>query len=111
MAIEINTKDSNSLLFTAGDVIIKVYYLKESNEFFMYYLNSVGIVPIKNKNINYVSNLILENMPQNDNIEVHFRYSIYTSKKKKNQIQHLMNCKYDVCVSYSNILNCLKMIS
>lgn len=110
MTVDINTKDNNSILLTAGDVLIKVYYLKESNEFFMYYLNSVGIVPIKHKNINYVSNLILENMPQND-IDVRIRYSSLTSRKKKNQIEHLTKCRNGVNVSFSNILNCLRLIS
>ena len=111
MTVDINTKDNNSILFIAGDVIIKLYYLKESNEFFLYYLNSVGILPIKHQDINYVSNLILENMPQNDNIEVRIRYSSLTSRRKKNQIEHLTRCQGGVNVSYSNILSCLKMIS
>jgi hypothetical protein len=110
MTIDIDAKNANSILFTAGDVIIKCYYLKNTREFFMYYINDTGLVPIKNQNINYMTNLILENLPA-ENIDVRFRYSIYTSKKKKNQIQHLINCKYDIGVSYSNIFNCLKMIS
>lgn len=111
MTVEINTKDANSILFIAGDILIKVYYLKEQNQFFLYYLNSIGIVPIKHTNTNHVSNLILENLPQNQDIDVRIRYSCYTSKKKKNQIQHLITQKDGINSSFSNILNILKLIS
>lgn len=108
--VSIDAKNSNSILFMVNDIIIKCYYLHNSREYFMYYINDSGLVPIKHKNINYVSNLILENLPA-ENIEVRIRYSSLTSRKKKNQIEHLINCKYDIGVSYSNIFNCLKMIS
>jgi len=111
MTVDINTKDSNSILFIADDILIKCYYLRETRELFLYYLNQIGIVPIKHKNINHVSNLILENLPKTDDIDVRIRYSCYTSKKKKNQIEHLTRCQGGVNLSYSNILNCLKLIS
>jgi hypothetical protein len=111
MTIDIDAKNANSILFTAGDVLIKVYYLKNTREYFMYYINDSGLVPIKNQNINYMSKIIHDNLPQDNDIDIRIRYSVYTSKKKKNQIQHLMNCKYDVNVSYSSILNCLRLIS
>ena len=111
MTVDIDTKNANSLLFTSGDVLIKCYHLKNTREYFMYYINDSGLVPIKHNNINYMSKIIHDNLPQDNDIDVRFRYSSLTSRKKKNQIQHLMNCKYDVNVSFSNILTCLKMIS
>jgi hypothetical protein len=109
--VSIDAKNSNSILFMVNDIIIKCYYLHNSREFFMYYINDSGLVPIKHNNINYMSKIIHDNLPQDNDIDVRFRYSSLTSRKKKNQIQHLINCKYDVNVSFSNILTCLKMIS
>jgi len=109
--VSIDAKNSNSILFMVNDIIIKCYYLKNTREYFMYYINDSGLVPIKHNNINYISNLILENLPQSDNIEVRIRYSSLTSRKKKNQIEHLTKCQGGVNVSYSNVLSCLNMIS
>lgn len=109
--VDIDTKNSQSVLIIAADILIKVYYLKNTREFFLYYLNQIGIVPIKHTNINHVSKIIMDNLPQNDDIEVKIRYSCYTSKKKKNKIQHLSNCPDGVGISYNNILTCLKLIS
>ena len=111
MTVDINTKDANSLLFIAGDILIKVYYLQKTRELFLYYLNPIGIVPMKHKNINHVSKIIMDNLPQNDDIEVRIRYSSLTSRKKKNQIIDLTQRKEGVGLSYNNILNCLKLIS
>ena len=94
--------------------MLHVNYLYEKlNEikYFMYYINDSGLIPIRQKDVYQMSKIIYDNLPQDNDIDVRIRYSSLTSRKKKNQIEHLMNCKYDVNVSYSSILNCLRLIS
>lgn len=110
MTADIDTKNSSSILFIAGDILIKCYYLRETTEFFMYYLNSVGIVPIKKKSVFQMSKIIYDNLPQIEDIDVQIRYSSRISKKKKNQIIDLTQ-RDGVGISYNNILNCMKLIS
>lgn len=109
--VDIDAKNSSSILFIAGDVLIKCYYLKKTAEFFMYFINDSGLVPIKKKDVYCISKIIHDNLPQDNDIDVRIRYSCYTSKKKKNKIQHLSNCPDGVGISYNNILSCMKLIS
>jgi hypothetical protein len=108
--VDIDTKNSQSILFTAGNILIKCFYLKKTREYFLYYIDSEGLLPIKKNNVYQMSKIIMDNLPQTD-VDVQIRYSSLTSRKKKNQIQHLITQKDGINISFSNILNCLKLIS
>jgi hypothetical protein len=110
MTADIDTKNSNSLLFIAGDILIKVYYLHKSGEFFSYYIDLEGLLPMKQNDVKRMSQIIYDNLPKSD-IDVKIRYSCHTSRKKKNQIIDLTQRKEGVGMSYNNVLKCLKLIS
>ena len=109
--VDIDTKNSQSILITAADILIKVAYLQNSREFFMYFINDSGLVPIKKADVYQMSQIIYDNLPQNDDINIQIRYSCHTSRKKKNKIQHLITQKDGINSSFSNILHILKLIS
>ena len=111
MTADIDTKNSNSILFIAGDILIKVYYLHKSEEFFAYYIDRDGLLPMKQKDVFQMSKVIYVNLPKSDDIDVQIRYSCHTSRKKKNQIVDLTQQKEGVGISYNNVLKCLKLIS
>lgn len=111
MTADIDTKNANSILFIAGDILIKVYYLQKSAEFFLYYIDLEGLLPIKKNDVKTMSKIIYDNLPQHEDIDVKIRYSSHTSKKKKNQIIDLVQQKNGVGISYNNVLKCLKLIS
>jgi len=105
----IDTFNSNSITIIGDDDIIKLYYLKNSNEFFGYYICRSGLLPFRNKCINYMSNHIFKVMNTSD-VDVKIKYSINISKKKINIMNALIS-NPKLTFTFSNLLQTLKIIS
>jgi len=105
----IDTFNSNSITIIGDDDIIKLYFLKKSNEFFGYYICNSGLLPFRNKCINYISNYIFKVM-NTSNVDVKIKYSVNTSKKKINIMNALIS-NPKLTFTFSNLLQTLKIIS
>lgn len=105
----IDTLNSNSITIIGDDDIIKLYFLKKSNEFFGYYICDSGLLPFRNKCINYISNYVFKIM-NTSNVNVKIKYSINTTKKKINIMNALIS-NSKLTFTFSNLLQTLKIIS
>lgn len=101
--------ESNSVLFIANDKYILIYYSQYSKLFFGYYIKSADLIPLK-YGLNITSKYIYNEIKNEKDIEIKFRYSIRTSTKKKRIINNLIQGITNYDLSEFNIKRILQLI-
>ena len=97
--------NSNSLTFIGDNNLFRIYYLQKTSEYFGYFISDIGLLPIKIKNATDTANYVYNNIHGNIECKIKFSTKSYNNKK----IKKLLNTECNI--TYSNILNVIRLIS